>query len=542
MNDPSRSLASICRQGIHGGFLSSAEHHPDRPAIEACGSTLSYRGVREWAARVAATLSAKDGVADRQLIGIFSQRTPAAYAAVLGTLMAGKGVVPLNPSFPTERTQAVLQAAGTDVLMLDARGEEKMEDLLRGFQASLTLVFAEERDSVRMREIAERWPQHRCLWVGNTNTPSSWSPESTNANAIAYLLFTSGSTGTPKGVALTHSNLTHFVRVGLKKDSVTEQDRFSQFYDFTWDAHLFDLYACWERGACLCVPQPNQLFNPDRFFRENRITVTDMVPSMVNIMMRMGSMKPGRFPDLRLLRLGGEAVPVEIAEACAVAAPNAIIENTYGPTEATVEVTSYIWDSRYSRTEAEQGTMPIGFPYPGAELLVVNEDLEEVAEGGEGELLIGGPQVAKNYWRNPEQTERAFISIPGREGTFYRTGDCVRRAARGKPMCFLGRRDNQIKIFGARIELGEIEAAMRNAAGTAIAVAVPWPQSSTGPEGITGFLDCPGADIHAILAKLKQKLPNIMVPRQIHLIEHFPLNANGKVDRKQLLSILRAGL
>lgn len=549
----------ICQAGIHAGFLASAEKYPGRPALDVAGSVLSYAELRAWAEGLASVVAGITEPAESGLIGVFAQRTAAAYAAVLGGLMAGKGIVPLNPSFPPERTLAMIEAAGIETMLLNNRGVAQLEPLLRLLSKPLCLLLLET--GVGPGELARAWPQHRFLEIlhdsesahgppepaapmfkeGDASaTPATWLPEPVNPDSTAYLLFTSGTTGKPKGVALLHRNLTHFVRAGLSRCLRSEQDRFSQFYDFTWDAHLFDLFGCWESGACLCVPQAKQLINPDKFLRDKEISVTDMVPSMVHVMMRLGSLKPDRYPALRLIRLGGEAVPVEIAAACAAAAPRAVVENTYGPTETTVEVTSYVWDSTRSPAEAEQGIVPIGFPYPGIELLVVNENLEAVVEGAEGELLIGGAQTAMGYWCSPEQTRCAFVIPPGRKQVFYRTGDFVRRPAAGKPMCFLGRNDSQIKIHGARIELGDVEAALRRVADTALAVAVAWPRSKMGAEGIIAFIDKPGADVALILDNLKKCLPNVMVPRHIRLLPQFPLNANGKVDRNALLRLLEA--
>ena len=530
--------SEICQAGIHAGFLASAAKHPGRPALDVAGSVLSYAELRTWAAAVASTVTGINAPSESSLVGVFALRTAAAYAAVLGGLMSGKGIVPLNPSFPPERTAAMIEASGIETLLLDSRGASQLEPLLKLLSKPMCFLFVET--GAGHHELARAWPQHRFLDKDGIAAPATWQAKPVNPDSTAYLLFTSGTTGKPKGVALLHRNLTHFIRVGLSRYALSERDRFSQIYDFTWDPHLFDLYGCWESAACLCVPQPDQLLNPGKFFREKEITVIDMVPSMAHVMMRMGSLKPGRYPALRLLRLGGEAVAVEIAAACAAATPNAVVENTYGPTEATVEVTSYVWDSTRSPAEAEQGIVPIGFPYRGCELLVVDESLEEVPEGTEGELLIGGAQTAPGYWRSPEQTRRAFVVPPGREQTFYRTGDRVRRPAAGKPMCFLGRNDSQIKIHGARIELGDVEAALRKSACTALAAAVGWPRSKTGTEGIIAFIDKPGADVAAILADLKHRLPNVMVPRQVRLLQQVPLNANGKVDRNALLRLLES--
>jgi acyl-CoA synthetase (AMP-forming)/AMP-acid ligase II len=184
--------------------------------------------------------------------------------------------------------------------------------------------------------------------------------------------------------------------------------------------------------------------------------------------------------------------------------------------------------------------VPIGIAGPRVGLRIVDDELHEVPIGGQGELLISGPQVTPGYWRNPERTRTSFITVPGSDAIHYRTGDLVRRPPAGKPIIFLGRMDHQIKIAGVRIELGEVEKAIRDAAGTDLAVALGWPPTSSGAAGIVGFVTAPRVDVETLRDRLKRVLPSVMVPREIRVLAEFPLNANGKVDRKALLESLRS--
>jgi non-ribosomal peptide synthetase component F len=156
-------------------------------------------------------------------------------------------------------------------------------------------------------------------------------------------------------------------------------------------------------------------------------------------MRRLGELKAGSCPRLRLSLFCGEALPVEVVRDWELAAPNSVIENIYGPTELTIGCTSYRWDNRTSPAECEQGIVPIGEPFENMEALIVNEELREVAAGCEGELLMSGPQLSQGYWFDDEKTRRAFVSVAGRKGTYYRTGDRVRRSAPDKPLIYLGR-------------------------------------------------------------------------------------------------------
>ena len=167
--------------------------------------------------------------------------------------------------------------------------------------------------------------------------------------------------------------------------------------------------------------------------------------------------------------------------------------------------------------------------------LVVGDDLLEVPPGGEGELLVAGPQVSAGYWRDPERTAAAFVVPPGRREVHYRTGDRVRRPVGGGPLCFLGRRDHQIKVLGHRVELGEVEAALRDASGVDAVVAVGWPRTATGATGIVGFIGDTTVDGDRVLELVRGRLPSYMVPRELRVLAEIPLNANGKMDRGALL-------
>jgi len=275
--------------------------------------------------------------------------------------------------------------------------------------------------------------------------------------------------------------------------------------------------------------------------RDAELTIWFSVPSTAVLLSRLGKLKPDTYPGLRLALFCGEALPQEILEAWSLAAPKAVLENLYGPTEVTIACTAYRWDPMRSPGECELGLVPIGEPYPGMSALVADEALREVAPGEAGELLMGGPQVSLGYWQDPERTATAFVRPPDRDAVFYRTGDRVRRVRPGGPLVYLGRVDNQIKIQGYRVELEEVESVLRDAAGVEVAIAVGWPVNAAGADGIVAFLGAESADLDAVRQRLRQRLPPYMVPRELRLHPVFELNANGKVDRKALRRLLEEG-
>jgi amino acid adenylation domain-containing protein len=471
------------------------------------------------------------------LTAVFAYRTWPAFAGVLAALYRGHGYVPLNPTFPPERTRGMLDRSGAVAVVVDAACAEQIDFVTAGIERKLVIVAPECKDTAAL---AARVPGHTVLGAAELADGKRYDLAPSSPDSIAYLLFTSGSTGIPKGVMVANRNVTHFVDVMVERYSPTENDRFSQTFDFTFDLHAFDLWVAWERGAAVLCPTREETFMVYNFLNDRKPTVWFSVPSTGVQMKKMRMLEPGMYPGLRLSLFCGEALPATMVESWAAAAPNSIVENLYGPTEVTIACTAYRWDSSKSMAESENGVVPIGAPYPGMTALVADAELAEVPPGETGELLMCGPQVSLGYWKDAEKTAAAFVVPPGKSATHYRTGDRVRRPVGDAPLVYLGRMDNQIKVRGYRVELGEVEAALREAAGVDVAIAVGFPRSTSGADGIVAFVHGASGNAADIKAKLKLRLPAYMLPNDVRFMAEFPLNANGKVDRKALLAMLEA--
>lgn len=521
---------AINRELLFSGFLWSCDVFADRPAVEVEGVRYTYDLLRRKATAIAATLRREDKKDGPSLTALFASRSITAFSGVLGILKRGHGYVPLNPSFPSERNRVILTTANCNALVVGSECVFKLEELLTGLQRSLTLVLPES-DNVQM--MAERWPQHRFIGKRELAAAMDWSPPTSSADDIAYLLFTSGSTGKPKGVMVAHRNVRHFIKTVVERYQIDERDRFSQNFDLTFDLSAFDMFVAWERGACVCCPPQKALMKPDRFVQDSKLTVWFSVPSTAIFMKKLGALKPNRYPTLRWSLFCGEPLPAKIAESWAAAAPNSILENLYGPTEVTIACTAYRWNRETSPQESKYGWVPIGSPLPGLRSLVVDEELQEVPPGNEGELLMSGPQVTLGYWQDEERTNEAFIRIA--DGSiYYKTGDRVLTPMNGEPLRYLGRSDQQVKVQGHRVELGEIEAAVRDICGENLVAALGWPVTSVGVRGIIVFIGNESVDVTSLKRELDGRLPSYMVPQEILLLDRFPLNPNGKVDRKAL--------
>jgi amino acid adenylation domain-containing protein len=519
-----------------GGFLKSCEQYPDHTALEVDGEALTYAELRTEVEALAALIRSGDPDGP-PLCAVYAYRSKTAYVGVLASLYAGRGYVPLNRTFPTDRTRYMLERSGCSALVVDDRTLEQMPDVIAGIDRKLFIIVPGDADLDALRAAH---PEHEFAGREELEAQAGSAPVATGPEDIAYILFTSGSTGMPKGVGVTHANVRSFLDYNVPLYEIGPEDRLGQLFDLTFDLSNFDMFVSWESGACVCVPA--DLNRPDRFIKETGITVWFSVPSQAIVMQRLGMLKPDSFPTLRLSLFCGEALPDDIAAAWAKAAPDSEIENLYGPTELTISCTRYRW-SEETRDEAHIGIVPIGWAYPDMDVLVVDEELREVPVGEAGELISTGPQMTPGYWLDPEKTAERYVVPPGKDVPYYRTGDRVMRRTAEGPLLYLGRVDNQIKVRGHRVELGEIEAIVREESGAQGVVALGWPKTAAGVAAIEAFLEGAATpeEIAGIIARTKKRLPSYMVPRRIHVMERLPLNANGKYDRPALTKLLEDG-
>ena len=258
---------------------------------------MTYRELDQRAKRLAATLQSEvvnDGI---PLTAVFAYRSETAYAAILGTLMAGHGYVPLNRTFPVNRTRLMLRKSMVRSIIVDSGSEAQLEAILTDFDASLLVICPDRQD---VNELAAMFPQHRILGANDLCAAQNWKPVSTPSNSIAYLLFTSGSTGEPKGVMVSNANVIHYVDYVTKRYRFTSADRVSQMFDLTFDLSAHDMFVAWGSGACVCCPTQKQAIKPGAFINDARLSVWFSVPSTAIFMRRLGMLKPDLYPRLRL--------------------------------------------------------------------------------------------------------------------------------------------------------------------------------------------------------------------------------------------------
>ncbi len=500
---------------------------PDRPALTIDGETWSYGELLGAAQALAEKLPPANSGGTPPVTAIIADRHLSSYLGILACLLRGHTYCPINSENPAKRNEELLRRSQAQHIICGATVGQRAE--------IKALMKTERGKALTLLPCFDRKADFHLTAAANLALPVT----EIDAHRLAYILFTSGSTGEPKGVPISHSNLTAYVDAAKDMIGARPDDRFSQTFGLTFDPSVHDIYVCWSTGAHLFVPTQHELARPADFIRDHAITCWFTVPSMGFLIRSQGDLTAGAFPSLRSSLFCGEMLPTALALEWAVAAPNGSVENWYGPTEATIVCARYVLPQGDQSAVTAKPSIPIGTAFPNMSLTVHDEALAEVPDGEPGELLLCGPQVASGYLNDPGRSAKSFVSLPDREGLYYRTGDQVVREPNGV-IHIIGRMDNQVKIRGYRVELGAIEAVLREAAGNVNAIALAWPPDEPARTSIVAALECNSADTDKIITAVRTELPIYMVPSRVVCIETFPISAAGKIDRKSIAATIKA--
>jgi amino acid adenylation domain-containing protein len=514
-----------------------AKLNPQRLAIAVEGAEYTYAQLGATAGRIAAWIALRtDAAAGSRRrgprVGILAYRTFETYAGILGAAWAGGTYVPLNPKQPAARLESILRRAGLDAVIVDKKGAAVLQDLGPALPAAVLVANDVPADTVM--------PNGATPWSELEKLQPLVSPRPVAPDHAAYIMFTSGTTGVPKGVVVTAQNVAHFLAVSRALYHITPDDRLGQFCETAFDVSVFEMFAAWDAAASLHIVPDTVLMAPGGFIKNANLTIWTSVPSVIMTMNRLHQLTPNAFPNLRAAYFIGEALPAASARAWQVAAPNCVIDNEYGPTEATVACIVHRIVGEPLETKG-RGTVAIGDPYPGMHAGIIADDGKTFLGAGEiGELALSGAQLAAGYLDDPEQTGRRFPTLTHPTlgaGRWYLTGDFAYFDENGVFHC-LGRIDNQVKIMGHRVELEDLEAHLRTICKTDAVAAVAWPIKDGHATGIVAFVCGGGLAPAAARDELRGRIPAYMVPSKVVARETLPLNANGKVDRKALRAML----
>lgn len=511
--DKSNFPSPVC---IHQLIEQQALLTPNANALIYGETRVTYQELDQRANQLAQYLHQKsDGQIGR--IGLCIEKSVELVIGMLAIFKLGGVYVPLDPYYPKERLDHMVADAGINIMLTNQNFE-----LFEQYKQSLLAI-----DITTLETSAQ--PNNSFQYYSIT--------------APAYIIYTSGSTGKPKGVLVSHQSLFYSLIANQKALAVTPSDIMPTIGSQAFGVSLLEmLLPLISGGQVHLINKANVSDISDLVTVTKDVTILHAVPSVMrqwlDIVKRDNS--SAIYPNLRLLLVGGEPVPKELLKTIRQWRHDIQVKELYGMTESAVVSSSFDVNQHFSLVDTDHAMVNycIGAPHPNSEFYVLNSSGQQQPNGVPGELHIGGLSLAQEYINNPTETSNRFIAHPFLSGQrLYRTGDRVRCLHDGHYE-FLGRVDHQVSLRGARIELGEIEALSAHVAGVKQAVAHIVTLPNDDNMLVLYFSTELGIDSHqvidAIRRYLAQKLPDYMRPSRIEHLVKFPLNPNGKVDRKLL--------
>lgn len=494
-------------RSVHKLFEEAVLNNSDKVALEMYGESLTYNELNIKSNKLAHYLKLR-GVEQGTNVAICMDRSIDMILGLLSILKIGATYVPVDPAYPSERIEYMIEDSNPSIIITTEKYKEKFNN------ANCDIVFLESNKS-KINEMP----------IENLNTK-------VDDENIAYIIYTSGSTGKPKGVKVPHRAIYHVICDTNYLD-IEDKDILLQVASVSFDAATFEIWGSLCNGAKLVIVNKEDLLDIAKFsdiIKEKEISVMFITTALFNVLI---DYKVDSLKGIRKLLFGGERVSVNhVKKAIRELGPDKII-HVYGPTETAVFATYY----PVNEVHEEAVTVPIGYPLSTMKLYVLTESMKNAPIGVTGELYIGGTGVASGYLNRADLTETQFVMNPfDHSETLYKTGDLVRRLPGGE-IEFIGRRDNQVKIRGFRIETGEIELAIGEYPSVKDTVVIVR-EDKPGDKKLVAYIVCSEEyEEKEIRTFIKNKLPDYMMPSMFVNMDKLPLTPNGKVDVRKLPKI-----
>jgi amino acid adenylation domain-containing protein len=502
-------------QSLTARFEKQAARHPDRVAIVHKGKTLSYNQLNRSANHLARQIQQDYPAStqqDEQSVALLLGHDAQAITAMLAALKCGRIFVALDPGYPRERLNHMLDDSNAQLIVTDSQHLSLAESLMSGLTRKVGILNIDRLDSS----------------LADINLLQPIDP-----GQIAYIVYTSGSMGRAKGVMQSHRNVLHFIRNYTNSLHLSSDDRLSLIPSFSFSAAMMDIFGALVNGASLYPFDVSQdgLDNLADWLNENKITVYHSVPTIFRHF--VATLPEGTsFPHLRLIDFGGEPVSRRDIELYrSHFSPECILVNGLGATELNV-IRQFVMNHE---TEFIGDSVPVGYAVPDTTILLLDENGDDAGYNQPGEMVIESRYLSPGYWRQPEQTQASFKVVDGNLRRYY-TGDLGRMRPDG---CLehYGRKDLQVKIRGVRIEPAEIETVLL-AQGAIKEAAVIAQDNAAGEKMLVAYMVAkdPAAEpsVDALRILLLEKLPPSMLPSEFVFLGAMPLTPTGKIDRRAL--------
>ncbi|MEQ1948741.1 MAG: amino acid adenylation domain-containing protein [Bryobacteraceae bacterium] len=504
---------------VHRVFEETVERVPHHIAIRSGGDILTYREVNSRANQLARHLIAK-GVVPGTPVAVCLEPSLDIAVSALAILKAGGIYVPIDPGNPVQRATYMLSDSGSDILIAGQQHASRLSPPYR--------CFIDVHDS-SFSDVLGAYSPSNLHGEGDWETP-------------AYIIYTSGSTGVPKGVTAPHRSLLNRLSWGLQVFPYAAGDVCCQKTPISFVDSLAEIFSPLIGGCELFVFPAEAARDPSllaALLQRHSVSRLVAVPSLIKELCTLLSSENRVLPGVRLLMSSGEILSASLVQSAHARLPRATVVNIYGSSEVGADVSYFV----VPRDATFADTIPIGVPISNTSLDILDEDLKVVPDGETGELYVGGMGLAIGYHNRPGDTAAKFIRDPrcSEQGSrLYKTGDRARRLTDGN-LDYCGRVDQQIKLRGVRIELGDIEASICLLPGIDAAVIVP--EQIADDTHLTAYLKrsprLPNDyvfDSADIRRRLRETLPDIMIPSQYVIVDEFPLTPSGKLDRQALSS------
>lgn len=494
---------------------------PHKPALINSTQSLSFAELDKAVDEIV-QLYQRFGCLKGHRIAVVAQKSPQIAAFVIACWRIGCIYVPLDPTSPPKRLQALIEEIAPQVICIS---DDNLSQLLQ-LSNKQQILSAERFFSGAYREFL------------TTQSPLEGLPRQIVSRDAAYCIYTSGSTGSPNGVVISHGSCESFftaIQVLMKVDT---ESVFLGVSPLVFDVSIFDLFYPLYMGATVYMLSPTEeIASFGEVIQSRRIThFCATSPILTAIAKRKGYLNLFDFSSVDVVMTGADLLDQESVQNLLERAPGIKIVNGYGPTEATCICTAFVIDGNYV---APQGVYPIGRPLEGIGAVLLDDGGAVVDGTGDGELLVSGPQLMSEYWRKPAETRARLVVI--NDVTYYRTGDRVKRDKNGD-LIFLGRIDHEVKISGIRIHLNEIRYALMKISGIEQALVTTRP-TPLGRDIVAAVQISSQSkmDQAQILRELRQTLPTYMVPKRIRMFPTFPLLPSGKLDQQTVFRSLLGG-
>ena len=497
----------------HELFEQRARAHPDAIAAVHGDRQWTYRELNARANQLGRALLAR-GLRREGVVAVVTERNLDWMAAVLAIFKAGGVYLPIEPHFPADRIAITLSRAGCEFVLTEAGSTTTLSQALGSRPGVQTLLV-----DAAYRE------NHADDDLGIAVAPDQ----------LAYIYFTSGSTGEPKGAMCEHAGMLNHLYAKVDDLKIGEGQVIAQIAPQCFDISMWQLVSGLLVGGRTLLVEQEVILDVQRFLDkivDGRVTVLQVVPSYLEVVLSYLEQHPRELPDLRYVSVTGEALKPELAQRWFATEPEIKLVNAYGLTETSDDTNHEVMDRA---PEAER--VPLGRPVSNVRVYVVDEHLSPVPLGAPGLIAFSGVCVGRGYINDPERTRLAYLADPHREGQrLYLGGDYGRWQPGGK-LEFLGRRDTQVKIRGFRIEIGEIENALLRAPGVRDGAVVVAGGAGQGKRLVAFYSGPRPVEVGALRDRLGESLPEYMVPSAFHWRESLPLTANSKIDSKTLTAL-----